>query len=63
MNQSNSKLRTIEIYSVLIVDVLAIVCSYFLAHLFKFGTLQFRYKKEMYTIVLLLIILFCLIHY
>ena len=62
MNQSNSKLRTIEIYSVLIVDVLAIVCSYFLAHLFKFGTLQFRYKKEMYTIVLLLIILFCLIY-
>lgn len=62
MNQSNSKIRTLEIYSVLLLDVLALVCSYFLAHFCKFKTLQFSYKKEMYTIVLLLILLFCVLY-
>lgn len=62
MSQSNSKLRTIEIYSVLILDMLAIVCSYFLAHVCKFGTFSFDYKKEMYTIVLLLVLLFCVLY-
>ncbi len=62
MNQSRSKLRTIEIYSVLILDVLAIVCSYFLAHFCKFKTFRFGYKNEMYTIVLLLVLLFCVLY-
>lgn len=62
MSQSNSKIRTIEIYSVLIVDILAIVCSYFLAHFCKFKTFVFGYEKEMYTIVLLLIILFSVLY-
>lgn len=62
MNQSKSKVRTIEIYSVLILDVLAVVCSYFLAYFCKFGTLRFDYKNEMYTIVLLLVLLFCVLY-
>ena len=62
MNQSNSKLRTIEIYSVLILDMLAMVCSYFLAYFCKFGTLYFRYRKDMYTIVLLLVLLFSVLY-
>ena len=62
MNQSGSKLRIIEIYSVLVLDVLAAVCSYFLAHLCKFGTLRFEYKKEMYTSVLLMVLLFCVVY-
>ena len=62
MNQGSSKIRTIEIYSVLMLDVLAVVCSYFLAHFCKFKTVQFSYKKEMYTIVLLLVLLFCVLY-
>lgn len=62
MNQGNSKIRTIEIYSVLMLDVLAVVCSYFLAYFCKFKTVQFSYKKEMYTIVLLLVLLFCVLY-
>ena len=59
MNQRNSRLKTIEIYSVLIIDLLAIVFSYFVAHFLKFHTFYFSYKKEMYTIFLLLSIIFC----
>lgn len=62
MKSNNSRLRTIEIYSVLILDVLAIVCSYFLAYFLKFGTFRFRHQKEMYTIVLLLVLLFCVLY-
>lgn len=62
MNQGSSKIRTVEIYSVLILDVLAIVCSYFLAYFCKFRTLHFVYKKEMYTIVLLLVVLFSVLY-
>ncbi len=62
MSQGNSKIRTIEIYSVLILDVLAIVCSYFFAHFCKFKTFVFGYEKEMYTIVLLLLILFSVLY-
>lgn len=62
MKSNNSKLRTIEIYSVLILDVLAMVCSYFLAYFLKFGTFRFKHQKEMYTIVLLLVLLFCVLY-
>lgn len=62
MNQGSSKIRTIEIYSVLILDVLAMVCSYFLAYFCKFKTLHFSHKKEMYTIVLLLVLLFSVLY-
>ena len=62
MNQGSSKIRTIEIYSVLILDVLAMVCSYFLAHFCKFRTFKFGHKKEMYTIVLLLVLLFSVLY-
>ena len=62
MNQGSSKIRTVEIYSVLILDVLAMVCSYFLAYFCKFRTLHFVYKKEMYTIVLLLVVLFSVLY-
>lgn len=59
MNQRNSRLKTIEIYSVLIIDLLAIVLSYFVAYFLKFHTIYFSYKKEMYTIILLVNIIFC----
>lgn len=62
MKSNNSRLRTIEIYSVLILDVLAIICSYFLAYFLKFGTFYFYHQKEMYTIVLLLVLLFCVLY-
>lgn len=62
MKSNNSRLRTIEIYSVLILDVLAMVCSYFLAYFLKFGTFRFKHQKEMYTIVLLLVLLFCVLY-
>lgn len=62
MKSNNSRLRTIEIYSVLILDVLAIVCSYFFAYFLKFGTFRFRHQKEMYIIVLLLVLLFCVLY-
>ncbi len=62
MSQSNSKIRTVEIYSVLILDVLAIICSYFLAYFCKFKLLSFGYKREMYTIVMLLALLFCVLY-
>lgn len=62
MSQNNSKIRIIEIYSVLFLDILAIVCSYFLAYFCKFRAPYFYYRKEMYTIALLLVILFCLLY-
>ena len=62
MNQGSSKIRTVEIYSVLILDVLAVVCSYFLAYFCKFRTFHFEHKKEMYTIVLLLVLLFSVLY-
>lgn len=62
MNRNGSKVRTIEIYSVLILDVLAIVCSYFLAYFCKFRTFYFSYKSDMYTMVLLLVLLFCVLY-
>ena len=58
MNSSNSRLRTIEIYSVLAMDLLAVLLSYFLGYFLKFHHFRFTHKPEMYTIVLLIIIIF-----
>lgn len=58
MNPGNSRLRTMEIYSVLAIDILAVVLSYFLGYFLKFHSFRFMHKPEMYTMVLLIIIIF-----
>jgi len=59
MNQRDSRVRTKEIYSVLLIDLLAVTVSYFLAYFLKFHTFRFRHEAEMYTIFLLISVLFC----
>lgn len=59
MNQSDSRLRTKEIYSVLLIDLLAVVISYYLGYFAKFHSFRFKHEPEMYTIFLLISILFC----
>lgn len=59
MNQRDSRVRTKEIYSVLIIDLLSVTLSYFLAYFVKFHTFRFAYEAEIYTIFLLISILFC----
>lgn len=57
MNSKNTKLKTIEIYSVLVTDIATATIAYFVAHFLKFGTLKFVYMPEMYTTFLLIILL------
>lgn len=59
MNQRESRIRTKEIYSVLLIDLAAVTISYFLAYFLKFHIFRFEYEAEMYTIFLLVSILFC----
>lgn len=59
MNQRDSRLRTKEIFSVLLIDLLAVLVSYYCGYFVKFHTLRFKYEPEMYTIFLLISILFC----
>lgn len=57
MNSKNTKLKTIEIYSVLVTDIAIATISYFIAHFMKFGRFVFSYMPEMYTTFLLIILL------
>lgn len=57
MNSKNTKLKTIEIYSVLVTDIAIATVSYFIAHFMKFGRFVFSYMPEMYTTFLLIILL------
>lgn len=59
MNQRDSRLRTKEIFSVLLIDIVAVIVSYYCAYFVKFHTVRFTYEAEMYTIFLLISILFC----
>ena len=62
MNSKSTKLRTIEVYSVLGADILVALMSYFLAHFLKFGTFAFKYKAEMYTTFLLVVLLMSVLY-
>lgn len=62
MNSKSTKLRTIEVYSVLGADILVALMSYFLAHFLKFGTFVFEYKAEMYTTFLLVVLLMSVLY-
>ncbi|MCR5798936.1 MAG: sugar transferase [Lachnospiraceae bacterium] len=62
MRQKNTRLRTIEIYSVLLTDLCIALISYFLAHFFKFGEFRFSYMPEMYTTFLLVIMLISVLY-
>lgn len=57
MNTKSTKLRTIELFSVLVTDIVVASVSYFLAHFLKYGSFRFDYKPEMYTTFLLIILL------
>ena len=59
MNQRDSRVRTKEIFSVLLIDLLAVVVSYYCGYFIKFHTVRFMHEPEMYTIFLLISILFC----
>ena len=61
MSEKNTKLRTIEIYSVLAVDLCVALIAYFGAHFLKFGEFTFGYMPEMYTTFLLVILLIYLL--
>lgn len=62
MSEKNTKLRTIEIYSVLAVDLCVALIAYFGAHFLKFGEFTFGYMPEMYTTFLLVILLMSLLY-
>lgn len=59
MNQNDSSLRTKEIYSMLLIDLLTVVVSYYLGYYIKFRNFRFSYEPEMYTMFLLISVLFC----
>ncbi len=53
MNQRNSVLRTTEIYTVLALDMISIIISYFCAHFLKYDSFTFTYERQSYIILLL----------
>ena len=62
MEQRSTKLRTIEIYSVMVTDLCVALISYFLAHFCKFGRFDFFYLPEMYVTFLLVILMLSLFY-
>ncbi len=53
MNQRNSRIRTTEIYIVLVADLISIIISYFMAHFIKHGTFYFTYERQSYIAMLI----------
>lgn len=58
--KNGTKLRTIEIYSLVVTDLVVALISYFLAHFIKYGRFSFFYMPEMYTTFLLVVMLMTL---
>lgn len=57
-----TKLRTIEIYSMLATDLITALVAYFVAHFLKFREFKFSYMPEMYTTFLLVILIMTLLY-
>ncbi|MBR6148243.1 MAG: hypothetical protein IKQ44_07835 [Lachnospiraceae bacterium] len=62
MNLKNTRLRTIEIYSVFATDLFIALVCYFLAHFLKFKRFSFRYMPEMYITFLLVILILTMLY-
>ncbi len=62
MDQRNTRLRTIEIYSVFATDLFIALVCYFLAHFLKFKRFSFRYMPEMYITFLLVILILTMLY-
>ena len=62
MDQKNTRLRTIETYSVFATDLLVALVCYFLAHYLKFKRFSFRYMPEMYITFLLVILILTMLY-
>jgi len=60
--KNETKLRTIEIYSMLATDLFVTLVAYFVAHFIKFGEFKFSYMPEMYTTFLLVILIMTLLY-
>lgn len=60
--KNGTKLRTIEIYSMLVIDLLVALISYFAAHFMKYGRITFFYEPEMYTTFLLVVMIMVLFY-
>lgn len=61
MNQYNQRNRIVELYCLLLADLLSIIISYALAVLIRFGSLQSLWKGELHLLVCLCLLLFCTI--
>lgn len=60
--KNETKLRTIEIYSMLATDLIMALVAYFVAHFIKFGEFEFSHMPEMYTTFLLVILIMTLLY-
>lgn len=58
MNQYNQRNRIVELYCLLIADLLSIIISYALAVLIRFGSLQSLWRSELHLLVCLCFLLF-----
>lgn len=59
MKQSNSKANVLEVYILLLVDIVCAMSAYYLAAYLRFGSFQFVYQKELYRTICFLILIFC----
>ena len=61
-SQTNSKAKVLEAYVILIVDILCIIASYYIAALLRYGNVKVLYRYDLYKIIFAMIIIFCLLY-
>lgn len=62
MNQFNHKNRMIETYSLILLDLACVTCSYFIALLLRFGNVRQMMKVEVHYTVWVYLMLFCVLY-
>lgn len=60
--ENNSKAKVIEIYLLLAVDILCITLSYYLASYIRYENIHFDYKGQLFLLVYVVIVLFCVLY-
>lgn len=62
MKQANQKNKVVETYCLMAVDVLSIIVSFFLANAIRHKSFNLKNQDSVYTIILILLILFCVLY-
>lgn len=62
MNQSNYKSKVIETYSLLCMDVVCLIISYYVASYIRFGNFVFDNQQELYLTICAFTLFFCVIY-